>query len=565
MIKRSIVRLIFVLIFSFQYFVINAQNPTESEIIEYENLIKKDSINGVYIPKDINDCNNQLNILLPDSIKAEIKKMTEDEFASAAHFGLGMWLRNNWGLWSGSRLQVYMIKLRFDHPDGMSDFILRYYYKNLQGNRINVKREIKRYNKKYKSNTRESQIKIKAKTIDKKEFYDLDSAYIYADKIDEISFQNINKLPCKILTFKNLSSIGIENCPNLNWSRTFKLLNQFQNLKTLSLYQNQVKDYPDEIGTISSLTTLRIGSDSIKILPESIRKLIHLKELSIYRCPILELSNLFNQLADLDSLTELHLTDNSLIFIPLEINKLQQLNELCLDNNLLKEIPQGIKELQNLTYLRLFNNKIRNLDFEKGELPKLLGINLCYNDFIEFPIGLTKLDKLENIVMWYNEIENVPNEISNLKNLKRLNLQNNSISILPNSFCELEKLEIFDFGDNKLNDSIFDLLICLKQLKEINLNNNYLKQIPENIYLFENLEKLRLSGNKEIRTIPSSFTKLKKLKSLGLGDCPNLAFDNVYNVLKGLELVDLGFYGNSISAENMKKLNDLLPKTEIYY
>ncbi|MEI6347296.1 MAG: DUF6794 domain-containing protein [Bacteroidota bacterium] len=565
MIKKNKIYLILFLIFTFQYFGINAQNTNKTEIIEYKNLIQKDTINGIYIPKDISDCFSQLNILLCDSLKLEIKKMTEDDFTGTAHLSLGMWIRNNWGLWAGSRLQVYMLNLKFKHPDEMSDFILSCYYKKLQGTPIKVKQEIKIYNKKYKSDSFKTKIKIKAKTIDKKEFLLLDSAYIYADKITEISFQNFDKLPSKILTFENLSSISIENCSNLNWSKTFKLLSKFHNLKKLSLYQNQVKSYPKEISTILSLTTLWIGNDSIKILPETIKKLTHLKELSISNCPKIELSILFNQLVDIDSLRELHLTNNSLDFIPIEISKLKQICVLWLDGNSLKEFPQGIKKMQNLTYLRLFSNKIQNFDFEEGDLPKLTRINLCYNNFIEFPSGLTKLRKIEEIVMWHNKIEKLPDEISNLKNLKSLNLQNNNISNLPSSFCLLDKLEKLDFGNNNLNDSIFNLLFCLKQIKEINLMGNNIKQIPENIHLLENLEKLWLGGNQEIKTIPISFAKLIKLKALGLGDCPNLDYNNIYNALNGLELEQLGLYRNNVSIDNKQKLKKILPKTKIYY
>lgn len=565
MIKRNIIHLILFLIFTLQYFGINAQNSNKTEIIEYKNLIQKDTINGIYIPKDIYDCFSQLNILLSDSQKLEIKKMTEDEFTGRAYLSLGMWIRNNWGLWAGSRLQVYMLNLKFKHPDEMSDFILSCYYKKLQGIQIKVKQEIKRYNKKYKSYASEPQIKIKARTIDKKEYTDLDSAYIYADKIIGISFQYINKLPNKILTFKNLSSIDIENCPKLNWSKTFKLLNQFQNLKKLSLYKNQIKSYPDEIGTMLGLTTLWIGYDSVKILPQTIRKLSNLQELMISNCPKIELSSLISQLVDLASLTELRLVDNDLNFIPIEINKLQQLKVLWLDGNSFKEIPQGIKELQNLTYLRLYNNRIQNLDFKKGDLPKLIKIDLFYTEFLEFPIGLTKLEKLENIVVRYCKIEKLPDEISNFKNLRLLNLGNNNIAILPSSVCQLEKLEIFDFGYNNLNDSIFKLLFCLKQIKEINLMNNNIKQIPENIYLFENLEKLWLGHNKEIKTIPISFAKLIKLKALGLGDCPNLDYNNIYNALNGLELEQLWLVRNKVSIENIQRLKKILPKTKFYY
>ena len=57
--------------------------------------------NKVYIPKNLADCHRTLDTLLPDSTQQHILSMTEKEFCSGAHLGLGMWIRNNWGLWGG--------------------------------------------------------------------------------------------------------------------------------------------------------------------------------------------------------------------------------------------------------------------------------------------------------------------------------------------------------------------------------------------------------------------------------------------------------------------------------
>jgi hypothetical protein len=69
--------------------------------------LTKSEINGVYIPKDLNDAISELNKNFSDSLKTEIKKMTENDFSGRFHMGTGMWMRNNWRLWAGSRLSVY--------------------------------------------------------------------------------------------------------------------------------------------------------------------------------------------------------------------------------------------------------------------------------------------------------------------------------------------------------------------------------------------------------------------------------------------------------------------------
>jgi hypothetical protein len=93
----------------------------------YEVRINLDSIDGVYIPRDLNDCMKQLDIILSDSAK----KCFKNSETALYHFSLGLWLRNSWCLWSGSRLSVYFEKLDVNFPDNMSAIILNAYKNKL--------------------------------------------------------------------------------------------------------------------------------------------------------------------------------------------------------------------------------------------------------------------------------------------------------------------------------------------------------------------------------------------------------------------------------------------------
>ena len=53
----------------------------------------------------------------------------------AYHLGLGMWMRNNWGLWGGSRLQKYFREKGIGDPEEMSSVILFLYWDWLHGNK----------------------------------------------------------------------------------------------------------------------------------------------------------------------------------------------------------------------------------------------------------------------------------------------------------------------------------------------------------------------------------------------------------------------------------------------
>ena len=98
------------------------------EAKEYQQKLQKDTINGVYIPKNLEDCFIQLDKLLSDEDKKTIKQLADRKETIQYHHSLGMWLRNNWGLWGGSRLQKYMLGRKIEHPDEISAIILEFYY-----------------------------------------------------------------------------------------------------------------------------------------------------------------------------------------------------------------------------------------------------------------------------------------------------------------------------------------------------------------------------------------------------------------------------------------------------
>jgi len=95
---------------------------------EWKKRIVADSINGFYIPKNLEECFIELNKILKPKDIATIKNLENSDKLSLYHLGLGMWLRNNWGLWGGSRLQHYFFDKGIKHPDNMSGIILKFYY-----------------------------------------------------------------------------------------------------------------------------------------------------------------------------------------------------------------------------------------------------------------------------------------------------------------------------------------------------------------------------------------------------------------------------------------------------
>jgi len=104
-----------------------------------------DTINGIHIPINLEDCFAQINSFWNDSTKIQVKNWKEDEFTAKVHLGFGMWLRNNWRLWGGSRLSKYFNDLGIYHPDDMSGIILDSYHRYLNNKEIKLEEQIKYY------------------------------------------------------------------------------------------------------------------------------------------------------------------------------------------------------------------------------------------------------------------------------------------------------------------------------------------------------------------------------------------------------------------------------------
>lgn len=100
---------------------------------DYQKRLTLESINGVYIPANLRECFVELDKQLSEIDKKEMTAKPHRDDMIVYHHGLGTWMRNNWGLWGGSRLQKYFTDKGITHPDDMSGVILDYYHDWLTG------------------------------------------------------------------------------------------------------------------------------------------------------------------------------------------------------------------------------------------------------------------------------------------------------------------------------------------------------------------------------------------------------------------------------------------------
>lgn len=86
----------------------------------------------VLIPATIEEAIAELEKMLHPDFIEEARKMTQSQFVSSQHFGLALWMRNNWGLWQKNQLTEQLKSLGVTHPDRMSAFLLIALWHHLQ-------------------------------------------------------------------------------------------------------------------------------------------------------------------------------------------------------------------------------------------------------------------------------------------------------------------------------------------------------------------------------------------------------------------------------------------------
>jgi hypothetical protein len=91
-----------------------------------------------------------LNQMFDDTDKYGFMTLPEDIATGRHHRGLGMWIRNNWGLWRNSELKRFFLHKGVGHPDDMSGIILTSYHRYLNSKPIDLDGQIKKHQDFYK-------------------------------------------------------------------------------------------------------------------------------------------------------------------------------------------------------------------------------------------------------------------------------------------------------------------------------------------------------------------------------------------------------------------------------
>lgn len=159
-------------------------------------------------------------------------------------------------------------------------------------------------------------------------------------------------------------------------------ISNLENLTVLSLANNCIESFPEEVTFLVQLKWLNLSGNLIPVIPGSIQRIRYLE---VFWC-----NN--SKVAAID--------DNGIGFC-------YHLNTLGLRGNVIQRVPDTLSQLTNLTWLTLENNQIMSLPSSLALLANLTHLNVQNNCIERVPEFLNKMRCLKYVFLNSNRIKAV--------------------------------------------------------------------------------------------------------------------------------------------------------------
>lgn len=353
----------------------------------------------------------------------------------------------------------------------------------------------------------------------------------------DLSCCSLEELPSQLFYSQDLTHLNLKN-NFLSLHKGVPALTRFCKLRSLSLSNNALTEFPLALCDITSLTELNVSGNQLSCLPPEVGTMHNLQTLLLDgNC----LSSLPADLGSLDSLTYLGLSFNRFSSIPSVLEKLRGLERLCLAGNQLSVLDMpglqwlparhidvrlnqlhtvtagDTEQLVHIVQLDLRDTGLRDLDIQclsKLEVLRcdrnslgvlrvcgqaLKSLHASHNalkllDVAPVPENLTVVD------LSWNMLCSVPGWLCDSSKLEVLDLNHNCITELPiqllssgslrkllvgwNRVCRLaerlerSQLEVLDLQHNLLTELPGNLFIKAQSLRYLNVSANYLENLP---------------------------------------------------------------------------------------
>ncbi|XP_014245300.1 protein flightless-1 [Cimex lectularius] len=338
-------------------------------------------------------------------------------------------------------------------------------------------------------------------------------------KLDRSNLTQVPEELGNLMKLENLSLVGND------LEKLFGELTELPCLRSLNIRRNKVKSsgIPADLFRSEELTTLDLSHNSLKEVPEGLEKSRTLLVLNLSHNNITSIPNtLFMHLTDL---LFLDLSNNNLETLPPQLRRLGNLQTLILNHNPLAHFQ--LRQLPSLLFLQTLH--MRDTQRTLGNLPptletltKLTDIDLSYNCLTKVPDCLYTLPNIKRLNLSNNEISEITIGVEVWQTLETLNLCSNKLSALPSSICKLSSLRRLYLNDNQLDfEGIPSGIGKLSNLEVFSAASNHLEMIPEGLCRCGSLKKLILSDNRLI-TLPDTVHLLSDLQVLDVKDNPDI-------------------------------------------
>ncbi|XP_035789195.1 protein flightless-1-like isoform X2 [Anopheles albimanus] len=338
--------------------------------------------------------------------------------------------------------------------------------------------------------------------------------------------------------------------------KLFGQLSELSCLRSLNVRRNKIKSHaiPSDLFELEELTTLDLSYNRLKEVPEGLEKTKSLLVLNLSNNQIEAIPpSLFINLTDL---LFLDLSNNKLETLPPQTRRLSNLQTLILNNNPLELFQlRQLPSLQNLVCLQMRNTQrtINNFPSSLDSLSNLKELDLSQNELSKVPGALYNLANLRRLHLNDNAIEELSPMIENLTKLESLNLSRNKLTALPAAICKLQHLRRLHVNDNLLNfEGIPSGIGKLSALEVFSASNNLLEMVPEGLCRgCGSLKKLNLSSNRLI-TLPEAIHLLTDMEQLDLRNNPDLVMPP--KPLEAQHGDGLAFYNIDFSLQTQLRL-----------
>lgn len=359
----------------------------------------------------------------------------------------------------------------------------------------------------------------------------------------DLSCCSLEELPTQLFYSQDLTHLNLKN-NFLSLHKGVPALTRFCKLRSLSLSNNTLTEFPLALCDITSLTELNLSGNRLSSLPAEVGTMHNLQSLLLDgNC----LSSLPVEVGSLDSLTYLGLSFNCFSSIPSILEKLQDIERLCLAGNQLSALDMPGLQWLPARHIDVRLNQLHTVTVGYTEqLAHIVQLDLrdtglqdldvsCLSKLEVLRCDRNSLSLLRVCGLALRSLHAAHNELKQLdvapapENLTVVDLSWNILCSVPDWVCESSRLEVLDINHNCITELPIRLLssgslrkllagwnnVCRlaerlerSQLEVLDLQHNHLTELPNNLFIkAQSLRYLNVSANKLENLPPASLTE----------------------------------------------------------